>query len=238
MKIFDGLKTRHLEMEMMDDPSLDPARHAQALRGLERINRWSASVRIVWPSIQALAREIQPKPLKVLDIATGAGDLPIGLWRRGARSGFTLEIAGCDKSSVAVEHARQQAKRAAATVNFFELDALTGEIPSGYDLILCSLFLHHLSSDEALQLLRAMTQKAGRGILVNDLARSRTGLMLAYCGSRLLSQSKVVHADAPQSVRAACTMEEVEALAKQAGLSGFSVESRWPCRFLLTWRKP
>ena len=98
---------RHLEPEIMDDPALDGERHREALRGLERINRWSSSSRIVWFPIKTLAQERTFSPLRVLDIATGAGDVPIQLWHRARRAGLPLEVDGCDQSPRAIEYAKK-----------------------------------------------------------------------------------------------------------------------------------
>jgi len=229
---------RHREREIMDDPALDAQRHLQALQGLARINRWSGSVRIVWSPIRALARQNGVRFLRVLDIATGAGDVPIGLWQRACRNGLRLHIDGCDRSRTALEYARARAEQAGADVNFFELDAVAGEIPSRYDVIISSLFLHHLDDEEAVRLLRNMAQATGHMVVVNDLARSVTGLALAYVGTRLLSASDIVRTDGPQSARAAYAIDEVRTLARLAGLHGATVFPRWPCRFQLTWRRP
>ena len=148
-----------------------------------------------------------------------------------------LTLEGCDISPVAVEHARAAATAAGANVRFFVHDALNGPILSGYDAVTCSLFLHHLDDEEACGLLRIMGQTAGQLVLVNDLARSLTGLVLAHVGTRLLSFSDVVHTDGPLSVRAAFTPSEAQALAVRAGLSGAVVGRRWPCRWLLSWRR-
>ena len=224
--------------EIMDGQTLDMPRHVQALQGLARINHWSGSVGIVWSSIRAFVHQRETRALRVLDIATGAGDVPIGLWQAAHRTGLLLEIDGCDRSLTALEHARLCAKRVKADIHFFELDALTDEVPSGYDIIISSLFLHHLDDEEAVCLLRNMGQAAGGMVVVNDLVRSVRGLALAYVGTRVLSTSDVVHADGPRSVRAAYTIEEVCGLARRAGLDSAAVFPRWPCRFLLVWRRP
>ena len=233
-----GLRHRRRQPEVMDRPDLDPERHVHALQGLERINRWSGSGGILWGAIRPLARETGAHPLRVLDVATGAGDVAVGLWHRARRAGLALHVEGCDLSPRALEYARGRAEQQGADVEFFPLDALNGEIPARYDVIVCSLFLHHLDEDQAVSLLRRMARAANRMVLVNDLARSPAGLVLAYLGTRLLSMSPVVQVDGPVSVRAAFSLEEVGALAEQAGLAGATVERRWPCRFLLTWRRP
>jgi hypothetical protein len=228
---------RRLQPEVMDQPGLDPGRHRQALRGLGRINFWSGSASILWPPLAALARATS-RPVRVLDLATGGGDVPIRLGRRARRAGLPISVDGCDVSPVAVEHAKRQAERDGAGVSFFVADALAGELPSGYDAVVCSLFLHHLTEDQAVGLLRRMAAAAGLLVLVNDLVRSRAGLLLARVGTRLLSRSPVVHVDGPRSVEGAFTIAEAKELAGRAGLGGTTIVRRWPCRFLLTWQRP
>lgn len=231
------LAKRYPEAEVMDDPALSSERHLEALRGLERINGWSRSLRILWEPIRDLALEGKGRALRILDIATGGADLAIGLWKKAKENGLAIEVDGSDKSPVAIEWARKRARKKKAPLQFFQLDALTEKIPSGYDVLVTSLFLHHLNEEQAVLLLARMAEAARRMIMVNDLVRSGRGWALAYAGSRLLTRSKVVHRDALLSVRAAFTMEEVRRLAQRAGLDGCLLERKWPLRFRLVWRK-
>jgi 2-polyprenyl-3-methyl-5-hydroxy-6-metoxy-1,4-benzoquinol methylase len=227
---------RCVEAELMDEPDMAGERHAQALRGLERINAWSGSARILWPALARLARE-ERKQIGVLDVATGAGDLPIRLWQRARRAGLKMKFHGIDRSVSAVEYARRRALERESQIRFCTWDALSGGLPGEYDAITCSLFLHHLEDERAVDLLRRMAMAARRLVLVNDLERSAAGLVLAYVGSRVLSRSPVVHVDGVRSVRAAFTAAEVAALARRAGLEGATVSRWWPCRYLLTWSR-
>lgn len=224
--------------EIMDQPDLDPARHTQALRGLARINYLSHSAGILWPGLSALARSLAPHPLRILDVATGAGDVPIRLWQRAQRAGLDFHLEGCDISPVALEEARARAATSGAPLRFFEYDAVTGPILTGYDAVICSLFLHHLDEPQAVNLLRRMGQIANRLVLVNDLERGWTGLVLAHVVTRLVTTSHVVHVDGPRSVEGAFTQAEARAMAQRAGLVGASVAWRWPFRWLLSWRRP
>jgi SAM-dependent methyltransferase len=221
----------------MDQPGLDADLHARALRGLGRINRLSGSAAILWPAIAALCTSHPGRTIRVLDLATGGGDVPIDLAIRAARNGLDLRIEGCDISPVAVEFAARGASRAGVTVSFFPLDALADPLPGDLDVVMCSLFLHHLADDEAARLLGKMAGAAHCKVLVNDLRRSRLGYWLACAGCRLLSRSPIVHRDGPASVRAAFTMAEARGLAERAGLDGVRVEPRWPRRFLLSWSR-
>lgn len=233
-----GLADRDRRPEIMDDPGLDPAEHARALRGLGRINWFSRSAAILWPSIARIARANGGAPIRVLDIASGGGDVPLALARRAASSRLNLRIEGSDASPEAVRFATRQAESRRAPVPFRVLDALRDPIPSGFDVLTCSLFLHHLDAPEAARLLRAMAGAAGRLVLVNDLARTRAGYLLAWVGCRILSRSPVVHHDGPVSVAAAFTPAEALRLARDSGLDAATVSRRWPQRFLLAWSRP
>lgn len=231
------LYRRHRCPEIMDQPTLCPAQHVKALHGLSRINWFSSSAGILWPNLAELARSLAPRIPRVLDLATGGGDVPLRLWRRARRAGFDLHVEGCDISPVGLELARRNAAAAGAPLRFFEYDALTGPTLTGYDAIMCSLFLHHQDENQAIALLRRMADMAGRLVLVNDLNRVWLGWLAAHVVGRVLTTSYVVHVDGPRSVAQAFTPAEALALAERAGLSGARVGRRWPFRWLLSWRR-
>jgi 2-polyprenyl-3-methyl-5-hydroxy-6-metoxy-1,4-benzoquinol methylase len=104
-------------------------------------------------------------------------------------------------------------------------------------VVICSLFLHHLDNDEAITLMKRMAKSARVAILINDLERSWLNWNMVWIASHLLTRSPVVHMDGPRSVAGAFNQSEVLELAKQAGLMNVKVETRWPCRYLLSWNK-
>jgi SAM-dependent methyltransferase len=222
----------------MDQPGLDPAEHARALRGLGRVNRVSRSAAIYWPSIVSLARERGGGPVRVLDLASGGGDVPIDLALRAARSQLDVRVEGCDVSAEAVSFASKLSEDRGAAVRFFVLDALRDPIPENVDVVTCSLFLHHLDEPDAIALLRKLADSSARVILVNDLERSQIGYLVAWLGCRVLSRSRVVHNDGPISVRSAFNRAEALDLAHRAGLAGATLARKWPFRFLLSWSRP
>jgi SAM-dependent methyltransferase len=212
----------------MDAEDLDPGKHVQALRALARVNRISLAAARVWREILHLNRG-RDGPLRLLDVACGGGDVPVDVARRARRAGVPLVVHGCDLSPVALEHARSEAERWGVAADFFTRDVVAEGLPGGYDLVCSSLFHHHLSREDAVDLLRHMAD-AGRRVLVQDLLRGTLGYVLAW--------SEVAHVDGPRSVRAAFTLAEVRAMAAEAGFAGAVVRRVWPERFILTWRGP
>ena len=104
-------------------------------------------------------------------------------------------------------------------------------------MLISSLFLHHLDSDDAVTLMRQMSRACRQAVLINDLRRTRFGYALAVLACRLLTRSPIVHVDGPLSVRAAWSDVEVQQLAAEAGLNQPQISHHWPQRFLLSWRK-
>ena len=233
------MRDRQRHDELMDQTELDQKEHLDALRGLGRVNVVSGSASILWKPIAALARgRGQENPIRVLDVACGGGDLAIALTKKARTSGLDIQFAGCDRSMQVIEFARSQAKSENLTIDFFQKDALADLLPPEYDIILCTLFLHHLEPGDATRLLRNFRDRARQLVLVDDLIRSRLGYLLAYIGCRLLSRSRIVHYDGPVSVQGAYTVSEVVGLASAADMTDCTIQRHWPQRFLLTWRRP
>lgn len=233
------LGERNRQPEWMDQIGIDAAAHDQALRGLRRINAFSGAAGSLFSQIKALAVALDhSRPLRILDVACGGGDNTIALAERCRKGGLAVHIDGCDRSQQAVAIASRHAAGTHLSGTFFQADALDDPLPPDYDVILCSLFLHHLDEDAAVDLLRRMGQSCRHLVLVNDLIRSPLGYGLAWVGCRLLSRSPIVHFDGPVSVQGAFRMDEALVLAARAGLVGASVRRSWPERFLLSWRRP
>jgi len=237
MILIPDLAQRQLQSELMDDPCLDSVEHASALNGLTRLNILSRTVGTLWKPIRQAAIAGGGRTLRVLDIATGSGDIPIGLQEVARRSGVALAVDACDISPRAVAMASERSKARRVAIRFFRLDALHETLDKSYDVVMCSLFMHHLTPQEVVRLLGNM-RAATRGlVLVSDLRRGLAGYALAYVATRMFTRSRVVHVDSLLSVRAAFTLSEFRALAEQAGLHHASVARRMPCRFLLKWTK-
>lgn len=231
-----SLSSRVVSPELMDAPELQAEPHRLALSGLRRINLFSRSAAAIAAAILAVVPQQLEKPLTVLDIGCGSGDVTAGVFRRLHRTGLAIRICGWDRSATAIETASALGESVAQPLDLkFAVHDAFGETTDRFDIVYCSLFLHHFENADAQRLLRQMERLALQAVIVDDLVRSRTGLLLAKAGCRLLSRSPIVHTDGPQSVLAAFTLAEVRSLAAQAGLNDFRLRTHWPQRFTLTW---
>ncbi len=233
------LQHRQRQPELMDQPGLSESEHCQALAGIRRVNLLSRSEAKLWAVLRSLAPTDPSKPpLRVLDLACGGGDVAIRLAKLARRQRIPMTIDGCDLSPTALHVASQASQQAGLPdMKFFVQDALRNPLPLDYDVIMCSLFLHHLDEDDAVHLLRAMSTAARQAILIDDLLRTYWGYALCWVGCRILTRSKMVHYDGPVSVQGAFTIPEVQALTDRSGLHGATIQRHWPQRFLLSWER-
>ncbi len=216
----------------MDDPEIEPGVHNAALRGLARLNRASGIVRTVSRELGRIAGRDR---IRVLDVAAGSGDLVVALARHARRADLPWTFAACDISPTACVAIRERAEAAGVGVDVRQVDALAEPLPPGHDVVMCHLFLHHLSENEIAKVLSRMRAAASRSILVTDLKRSRAGYALAFAASRLLTRSPIVHTDALRSVEGALTTVELSACARQAGFPDPRIRTAWPERMILRW---
>jgi len=89
---------------------------------------------------------------------------------------------------------------------------------ASFDVVMCSLALHHLRPGQAVQMLREMRRVARRAVIVNDLLRCWHGFIGGWLFGHLLTRNPFTRNDAPLSFRRAYTLEEMKGLACQAGV--------------------
>ncbi len=177
------------------------------------------------------------RPLHVLDVATGSGDLPLAMAHRARGLGLDIRWSVCDVSAHALDVAKDRAEQAGFAFAAHRLDATADELPTT-DVSICSLFVHHLDQPQVVGVLRGMKQASTMALGVADLDRSRLGYLLAWIASRALTRSPVVHVDALLSVRAGFRPVDVMRMAMDAGLDGATLDRAWPARWRLWWTAP
>ena len=220
----------------MDSPNIEDGEHRDALDGLARLNRLSRVSPAIWRGIRQLTGVRRGERLRIVDIGSGGGDVTTRLWEIAHKRGVELQIHGYDVSPTAVSYAQKRVPPG-APIAFHVVDVLHDQWPvRQVDVVVSSLFLHHLSVLDATRLLARMAEIASCGVLVNDLRRSILGYAVAQVACWSVTRSRIVRVDGPRSVRNAFSVSEVRNLADEAGLKPAVVASQWPWRLMLSYR--
>jgi 2-polyprenyl-3-methyl-5-hydroxy-6-metoxy-1,4-benzoquinol methylase len=231
----DWWTTRQLrEPEQMDAADVDPTRLRSALRFIRRVNALLGYTRATINHLDAMTRNRPAgRTLTVLDVATGSADVPHAVAGWAKRRGIHVVCVGLDLHEQTLTFAHQLAKQEHPLVRG---DAMQLPFEDGtFDVVMTSMFTHHLPEEAVVDVLREMDRVARVGIIVADLTRSRRAHRWITLFT-LLSDPMVRH-DARVSVRQAFTIPEIDTLACQAGIEYARARPHFGHRFVLSGRK-
>ena len=202
--------------ELLDGLLDDPVPLAANLRDLRRLNRLTGGARLSVRAVRALI----PGGGTVLDVGTGAADIPALLLTDARRRDVRLEVTATDARPEVLAAARV-VDPTLATMPGLVLAVADGRAlpwPEGsFDVAHSSMVIHHLEPGDAVVLLRELHRVARCGIVVNDLDRSSLSWLGAWLLARTIARSTYTRHDAPMSVRRAYTREEMADLIREAG---------------------
>ena len=164
----------------------------------------------------------------MLDVGTGAGDIPRALVRWARREGRRMRVFALDRDSATLQVAAQVV-RGYPEISFIRGDALSLPIrPGSVDLTISALTLHHLEPDAGVRYLAELGAAARLGFIVNDLARSHIAHVVVWLITRVFTRSAIAKHDGPLSVRRSYTPREVSRLCEKAGLHDVAVVHHAP----------
>jgi len=234
VRIRDAELRELLDAETLDEPEL--RRNLADIRRINWLLGWTAfTVGAVARHARSLAQQAPDGrcAFSLLDVASGSADIPLAIARWAGRAGFQARIVATDISPQIVAIAAEQAAGIPA-ISVERQDALAlTYAPASFDIVLCTLALHHFDPVAAVTLLRGLAQ-VGRRVLVFDVERSRLAYLGALALTRVLRMSYMTRHDAPASVRRAYTAPELRTLAQRAHLRNACVRVDFPFRLVLT----
>jgi hypothetical protein len=208
------LHGRVLKPEILDSLPEDQAR--ASLADLIRINRrWGG-----YSTLRKLLGEVAPaaETFSLLDVGAASGDM-------GAQIRASLPHARVVSLDYRVSHMRQNPGPCVAG-DAFQLPFAT----ASFDFVFCSLFLHHFTNGQIVDLLRDFGRVARRAVLVIDLERNPIAYYFLPATRWLFGWDPITVHDGKISVEAAFRAHELQELARAAGLSSPRASS-YPAAF-------
>ncbi len=207
---------RSVEPFRMQAPELSEAEQRLALSGFARLNRLSRITTVIYSELVRHACLVAGRPLRVLDIASGGGDLALAWALMAKRDRLAMQITTLDGNEIAIETQQTASRKLGVELGSLKRDCLSEPLPSGFDVVTCTQFVHRLDDQHVIRLLQSMQASASRAVVVCDWKRSRLNLSLMQIASRVVSRSTVVHHDISSSIRGAYTRNEFIQLAESA----------------------
>lgn len=210
------LAHRSTARELLDDPDVDPASLAANLRDLVRLNRLPGGATASIAAIDALAES--RRDLSVVDVGTGAGDIPRAFVRHARRVGSRWKVIAVDSRSDVVAYATSlTARYDDVGVQLAHASRLPFE-DGAVDIAHASLLMHHLEPADAVSALRAMSRVARVGVVINDLRRGPLAFALGAPVVMAFGRSAMTRHDGILSLRRAYTLRELDGLLAEAEL--------------------
>jgi 2-polyprenyl-3-methyl-5-hydroxy-6-metoxy-1,4-benzoquinol methylase len=205
-------------LEMMDRPQPVSAELERDLQRIRQLNRWFGSYRLV---LAFMRRWIKPGTrTRIVDLATGSGDIPRLIADYAREIGAQVEIDALDRQPATLEVARKLST-GYPEIYYRQADILEWYPAETYDVVLCTLALHHFSGEDAVNVLRRCRELSRKFVLVSDLRRGFLLRAGVYLLTELIFREPMTRYDARLSAARAFSFTELRDLALRAGWEHF-----------------
>lgn len=226
-----NLQQRSYQKELMDADNIPFAAIAQTLKELNIINTRLGGHAITLDGVMLLTEN--KKSLVICEIGCGGGDNLFAIYKYCLRKDIPVSFIGIDMNPECIAFARQQYPQLPCEwiCSDYALADLSGKEP---DIIFSSLFCHHFTDEQLVQMLKWLNKNSSVGFFINDLHRHWLAYYLIKYITMFFSKSYLVKNDACLSVARSFRKSEWRNLFQQAGVTLYSIRWKWAFRWLVT----
>jgi 2-polyprenyl-3-methyl-5-hydroxy-6-metoxy-1,4-benzoquinol methylase len=217
--------------EIMDDFNLKGETLRDALDKIASINRLLGGNKVTLQGIKYLLNGNTKREIKILDVGCGNGDMLRTLADYSFKKQLNFKLIGIDANAFTIRHAPQ------LSVNYpnisYNCTDIFDEIKQGkvYDVILCTLTLHHFKNEEIITLMDAFNAQSTLGIVVNDLHRSKTAYYLFGILCFLFRLNKMSKDDGLISILRGFKKRDLQSFSKQLNFKFYILKWKWAFRY-------
>ena len=227
---------RSSKTEIMDDFTLEGVLLRDTLDKLETINRLLGGNSVTISGLKKILKnQSKNKTITIVDLGCGNGDILRDVAQFGRKNTYSFKLTGIDANLAAIDYAKELSKDY-SELNFKKIDVFSEDFKEqSFDIVLCTLFLHHFKNEELIPFLKTITEKATIGVVVNDLHRHK----LAYYLFKLMGvfiKNKMIRQDGLTSILRAFKRKDLENIAKEIKVH-FSIQWKWAFRYLWILKK-
>jgi len=217
--------------EIMDDLEMEGDLLSRSLAKLDWINKWLGGNNVTLSALdQLIINHPKDEVLKIVDIGSGSGDMLRLVVNRLRKQNRKVEILGMDANDFTVNYARRE------SVDYPEIKYQTEYVSAStfdnleYDILLGTLFLHHLKDEDIIDVMKIGTEKAKLGVIVNDLNRSQ----IAYFLFNLLTlfiPNPMIRQDGLTSILRGFKREDLEKYTSALNVKKSTIKWKWAFRY-------
>ena len=223
---------RSTQAEIMDSMDFQGVEMNNLLRDLKWVNRWLGGNSITLNGIVKLLKDHpKSKGITLLDIGCGDGELLRVCSYFFQRKRYKVKCIGIDFNPNILERAKHESKDY-ARMEFRKVDVVLNEnlIPN-CDIALFTLFLHHFNNEQIEQILKSVLKKSQKGLVINDLHRSRMAFVLFKFISTVFLRTKTAKHDGLVSIARGFEKQELRCIAKRIPNQKSTIQWRWAYRY-------
>lgn len=230
-----NLQQRSLQKELLDGDNIPFEDIRKNMRELDIINRQLGGHTITLKGVGSLTQS-HTKNITICEIGCGGGDNLVAIDAWGRNKNITVSLIGIDIKKECIHYATERNKNLNASwvCSDYQLVEFNKDLP---DIIFSSLFCHHFSQEQLVNMLQWMNENCSKGFFINDLQRHPLAYYSIKWLTLLFSRSYLVKNDAPLSVARGFTKKEWMIIFKNAGIENYSIEWKWAFRYLIVVNK-
>lgn len=225
-----NLRQRSNQKELMDADDIPFPAMAQTLKELNIVNTRLGGHAITLAGVRQLMEN--KKSLVVCEIGCGGGDNLFAIYKYCLKKKIPVSFIGIDMNTECIAFAKQQYPQLPCewVCSDYALSNLSGKEP---DIIFSSLFCHHFTDKQLVQMLQWLKKNSRSGFFVNDLHRHWLAYYLIKYITKFFSKSYLVKNDACLSVARSFRKNEWTSLFQQAGVTLHCIRWKWAFRWLV-----
>ncbi|MGV9003748.1 methyltransferase domain-containing protein [Flavobacterium sp.] len=223
---------RSSEIEIMDDFHLEGAELQDSLDKIAKINQLLGGNKVTLNGIEKLLQNItKNQPITIIDIGCGNGDMLRAVADFGIKNNYNFILIGIDANHFTIEYAKSLSTDYSnityQSENVFEQHFETIK----YDIVLCTLTLHHFTDEEIFKLLTVFHKNASSGIIINDLHRSKLAYRLFQLVCFVFQLNHLSKSDGLTSILRGFKKEELERYSQKMKFAKYSIDWKWAFRY-------
>ncbi len=222
---------RSYKKEFLDRDDIPFADIQQNMKELNFINNNLGGHSITINGFKQLLKN--KKKVLVCEIGCGGGDNLIAINNWCNKRKISASFTGIDINPKCIGYAKT--KSHIQNIAFITTDYKLAEFGNSKpDIIFSSLFCHHFTNEELVEMIKWMKVNSSLGFFINDLHRHRIAYHFIKLATTIFSKSYLVKNDAPLSVLRGFTKKELMNILQEAGIASYSVKWKWAFRYLIT----